>query len=76
MISIILSIFLAILSLTTVAPIVFPVFGLALGANAIIREKKQIHKRKSIIIFAIIGMVVNGIIVLIFILKQNNIPQT
>jgi len=69
MVSIAISIILAALSLATVAPIVFPVFGLALGANAIIRERNQAHKRKSILIVAIGAIIMNMIMILRFALR-------
>lgn len=67
MISAILSIILGILSLISHVPVALPVFGLALGVNALIKEKKNTDKRKAVIIIAITGVIINGFIALVFI---------
>lgn len=70
MISAILAIIFGILTLISRVPVVLPVFGLALGANALIKEKKNMDKRKTVITIAIVGIIVNGFVVLMFILRS------
>lgn len=69
MISAVISIIFGVLSLFTAVPVVLPVFGLALGVNAILKEKKKANKRKNVLIIAIIGLIANGFVTLMFILK-------
>jgi hypothetical protein len=69
MVSAIISLALGILCLLGSVPVVFPVIGLALGANSFLKEKKKANKKKSVIILAIIGLVINGIITLLFVLE-------
>ena len=67
MVSAILSLILGVLSFGTV-PVVLPVFGLMLGTNALLKEKKKENQRKSIQIMAIIGLILNGLMTVLFIL--------
>ena len=51
----------------------FPVLGLALGANAVLKERKKEHKKKSVIIVSVLGIIINGFVtfaILIFILGK------
>jgi hypothetical protein len=68
MISAIISLVLGGLSLISAVPVVFPVFGLALGANALLKEKKKTDKKRYIMVLAIIGLLINGFITLMFVL--------
>ncbi len=67
MASAIISLVLGVLSLISAVPVVFPVFGLALGVNAILKEKTG--KKKPVVVLAIIGLVINGFVSLMFVLK-------
>ncbi len=69
MVSAIISLVLGGLSLISAVPVVFPVFGLALGANAILKEKKKTEKKTAVMVLAIIGLVINGFVTLMFVLK-------
>jgi len=70
MVSAIISVSLGLLSLITTIPIVVPVIGLALGANALIKERKKEDKRQAAIGIAIVGLVFNGIVTLIFLVNS------
>ena len=70
MLSAILSVILGILSLITTIPIVVPVIGLALGANAVIKERKKEDKNKAVIGLAIVGLLFNGIVTFIFVINS------
>lgn len=50
-------------------PIILPVIGLALGANAILKENKKEEKNKAVKIIAIIAIITNGFVTLMFILR-------
>lgn len=69
MVSAIIALILGVMSLVSAVPVVFPVFGLALGANAILKEKKKAEKKKAVMVLAIISLVINGFIALIFVLN-------
>jgi len=68
MVSAIVSLILAVLSLVAVVPVVLPIIGLALGANAVIREKRKDQKNKAILVIAPIAIIANGFVTLMFIL--------
>jgi len=70
MISSILAIIFGILTFVSRVPLVLPIFGLALGANALIKEKKNTDKRKTVITIAIVGIIINGFMVLMFMLRS------
>lgn len=63
-----ISLVLGLLSLFTAAPIFFPIFGLAFGANAILKENKRSKPRKQVNVLAIIGLLINGFVILIMLL--------
>jgi hypothetical protein len=64
----VVSLILAALSLLTVVPVVLPVIGLALGASAVIREKKKDQRNKTILVIAPIAIAANGFVTLMFVL--------
>jgi hypothetical protein len=68
MVSAIVSLILAVLSLVAVVPVVLPVIGLALGANSIIKEKRKDQRNKAILIIASIAIIANGFVALMFVL--------
>jgi len=68
MVSAIVSLILAVLSLVAVVPVVLPVIGLAFGANAVIREKRKDKSSKAIFVIAPIAIIANGFVTLMFIL--------
>jgi hypothetical protein len=68
MVSVILSLILAVLSFVTAVPAAMPVIGLALGANAVIKEKRKDKKNKAIFVIAPIAIIANGFVSLLFIL--------
>ncbi|MCP4580970.1 MAG: hypothetical protein GY839_05090 [candidate division Zixibacteria bacterium] len=70
MISAIISVVIGILSLIATIPVVVPVIGLGLGANALIRERKKEDKKQAVIGIAIVGLVFNGIVTLIFLVNS------
>ena len=55
MISAVLSVILGLIGLLASAPIVLPILGLALGANAILKERKKDEPKKAIMLTAHIG---------------------
>lgn len=55
MISAVLSVILGLIGLLASAPIALPIFGLALGANAILKERKKDEPKKAIVLTAYIG---------------------
>ena len=60
------SVVLGVLSLVGTVPVVLPVFGLALGLNGLIKEKKRSDKRKNIVVICWIGVVINALPTLLF----------
>ena len=68
MVSAIVSLILAVLSLVAVVPVVLPIIGLALGANAVIREKRKDQRNKAILVIAPIAIITNGFVTLMFVL--------
>jgi len=70
MISAILSVIFGLTSLITSIPIIVPVIGLGLGANALIKERKKEDKRQAVIGIAIVGLVFNGIVTFIFVVNS------
>jgi hypothetical protein len=68
MASAIVSLILAVLSLVAVVPVVLPIIGLALGANAVIREKRKNQRNKAILVIAPIAIIANGFVTLMFVL--------
>ncbi len=64
----IVSLILAVLSLVAVVPVVLPIIGLALGANAVIREKRKDQRNKAILVIAPIAIIANGFVTLMFVL--------
>lgn len=68
MVSAMVSLVLAVLSLAAAVPVVLPVIGLAFGANAVVREKRKTQKNKAILIIALIAIIGNGFVALMFIL--------
>lgn len=68
MVSVVISLILAVFSLVAAVPVVLPVVGLALGANAVIKEKRKDQKNKAILVIALIAIIVNGFVALMFIL--------
>lgn len=47
-------------------PVVLPVFGLVLGLNGLIKEKKRSEKRKNIMVMCWIGVAINAFPSLLF----------
>lgn len=68
MVSAIVSLILAVLSLVAVVPVVLPIIGLALGANAVIKEKRKDQRNKAILVIAPIAITANGFVTLMFVL--------
>ncbi len=68
MVSAIISLVIGGLSLAGAVPIVLPVIGLALGATSLVREAKKEVRKKAVKVLAIIGIVVNGFVTLMFLL--------
>ncbi|MHC4482657.1 MAG: hypothetical protein ACYSW4_03830 [Planctomycetota bacterium] len=68
MISAVLSLILGTLSLAGVVPIALPVIGLALGANAVIKEGRKDDRRKAVLVMAPIAIIANGFVTLMFVL--------
>jgi hypothetical protein len=68
MVSAVISLVLGVLSLIGVVPVVLPIIGVALGANALIREKKKGQKRKAVMIIAPIAIAANGFVAVMFVL--------
>jgi hypothetical protein len=68
MISTVISCVFGVLALIGTVPIVLPVIGLALGINALIKERKKEHKKKIVMFIAPIGLAANGFVTVMFIL--------
>ena len=69
MISAAMSLAAGILSLFCPVPFILPVFGLAMGANAIIKEKKKANKRKIVKVMATTGLAASGSVILMVMLR-------
>jgi hypothetical protein len=69
MISAILSLILGAMSLAGAVPIALPVIGLALGANAVIKERRKDDRSKAVLIMAPIAIIANGFVTLMFVLS-------
>jgi len=67
MISAVISLVLGTLSLLGPVPIVLPIIGLALGANAIIKERKKDDRKRVVMVMGPIAIAVNGFVTLMFI---------
>jgi len=68
MISAVLSLILGALSLAGAVPVAMPVIGLALGANAVIKERRKDDRRKTVLIMAPIAIIENGFVTLMLVL--------
>jgi hypothetical protein len=68
MISAVLSLILGAMSLAGGVPIALPIIGLALGANAVIKERRKDDRRKAVLIMAPIAIIANGFVTLVFVL--------
>jgi hypothetical protein len=68
MISAVLSLILGAMSLAGAVPIALPVIGLALGANAVIKERRKDDRSKAVLIMAPIAIIANGFVTLMFVL--------
>lgn len=69
MVSALLSLVLGLLSWLG-APIVVGVLGLALGANAILKERRLPARRRAPMVLAIIGVGVSGLAVVVLLLGR------
>lgn len=70
MVGAIIAFILGVLSLLGAVPVVLPVIGLGLAVNAIIKENKKVEKKKAVEILAIIAVVANGFVTLMFIIRS------
>ncbi len=69
MVSAVLSLILGTLSLVAVVPVVLPLIGLAVGANALIKERKKDDRRNAVMIIAPIAILANGFVSVMFVLN-------
>lgn len=67
-VSAIISLVLGIMCFVVPVPRIFPVFGLALGANAILKQIKKPVRDRQVIVMAIIGIVLSLFVHLMFLL--------
>jgi hypothetical protein len=70
MVSAIISLVFGLISLIIAIPIVIPVIGLALGANALIKERKKEIKTRAVVVMSTVGIVVNSFITIMFVVKS------
>lgn len=70
MVGAIIAFILGVSSLLGAVPVVLPVIGLGLAVNAIIKENKKVEKKKAVEILAIIAVVANGFVTLMFIIPS------
>ena len=68
MISTVMSLVLGVFSLVGPVPLVLPIIGLALGINALLKERKKEHKKKAVMFIAPIGLAANGFVTVMFML--------
>ena len=68
MIAALISFVLGGLSLVATVPRIFPVVGLACGLAALVKSTKQKDKDKIVIAISIIGTVLNGLVILLFLI--------
>lgn len=68
MISAILSLCLGILGFILPLPLILPVFGVALGLNAIIKEKKRELQRKRVKVMSMIGIILGSLAIIVYFL--------
>ncbi len=61
---------LAIVSILLPVPVVLPVIGASLGANAIMKEMQNEVKKKSIMITGANAVVLNGITIILFFISR------
>lgn len=64
----IISFVLGILSLTTILPKAVPMIGLAFGICALIKEKKKVDMKKSLLIASVIGIIANGYVTVLLLI--------
>lgn len=69
MICTILSLIFGVFSLLIPVPVVLPVVGLGLGANAVIKETRKPNKVKYLLWMSGIAIVVNGFVAVMFVAK-------
>jgi hypothetical protein len=69
MISTILSLIFGALSLLGPVPVVLPIIGLGLGANAAIKESRKPNKAKYLLWMSGIAIVVNAFVATMFVVK-------
>ena len=70
MISAVIGVILAIISFVTTVPMLLPIVGLAMGANALLKEEKNTPKNKTILILAAIAIILNGTVIGLFFLAK------
>jgi hypothetical protein len=70
MVSAVLSLIFGTLSLLGTVPVVLPVIGLALGANAILKEREKTDKKKIVVIMATLAIAFNGFVTVMFVLGR------
>jgi hypothetical protein len=49
-------------------PVFLPIIGLALGFNAILKERKKEHRQASVVALAVLALVANGFVSAMFVL--------
>ena len=68
MVGAIIALAIGVLSFVGRVPIVLPVIGLAVAANAIVRETKKEQKQKSVIVVASIAAALGGFVTFMLLL--------
>ena len=68
MISAILSLSFGILGFILPIPLILPVFGVALGFNAIIKEKKRESQRKKVKVMSMTGIILGSLAIIVYFL--------
>jgi hypothetical protein len=56
------------LGLSVPIPIFLPIIGLALGFNAILKERKKEQRQTAVVVLAILALVTNGFVSTMFVL--------
>ncbi len=69
MICAILALIFGVLSLLVPVPVVLPIIGLGLGANAAIKESRKPNKAKHLLWMSGIAIVANGFVAVMFVAK-------
>jgi len=64
--SAVIGVVLAVISLLLAVPVVLPVMGAALGANAIMKEMKNETRKKAVFIVGANAVILNGITIILF----------